>query len=59
MEISKQLKKGQSKKDIAKFEKQLEDLKSSTDDGGIIKDKTLELDNLIIKKYYAKKFVQE
>jgi len=37
MEINKQLKKGQSKKDIEKFEKQLEDLKSSTDDGDIIK----------------------
>jgi hypothetical protein len=32
-----QLKKGQSKRDIEKFEKQLEDLKSSTDDGDIIK----------------------
>ena len=37
MQISKQLKKGQNKKDIEKFEKQLEDLKSSTDDGDIIK----------------------
>jgi hypothetical protein len=37
MQISKQLKKGQNKKDIEKFEKQLEDLKSSTDDGNIIK----------------------
>ena len=38
MQISKQLKKGQNKKDIEKFEKQLEDLKSGTDDGDIIKD---------------------
>ena len=37
MAINKQLKKGQSKKDIEKFEKQLEDLKYSTDDGDIIK----------------------
>jgi hypothetical protein len=37
MQISKQLKKGKNKKDIEKFEKQLEDLKSSTDDGDIIK----------------------
>jgi hypothetical protein len=51
MQISKQLKKGQNKKDIEKFEKQLEDLKSSTDDGDIIKGKILELENLI-KKYY-------
>jgi hypothetical protein len=36
MQISKQLNKGQNKKDIEKFEKQLEDLKSSTDDGDII-----------------------
>jgi hypothetical protein len=52
MEINKQLKKGQSKKDIDKLEKQLEDLKSSTDDGDIIKGKILELENLI-KKYYT------
>jgi homoserine trans-succinylase len=45
MQISKQLKKGQNKKDIEKFEKQLEDLKSSTDDGDIIKGKILELEN--------------
>jgi hypothetical protein len=51
MQISKQLKKGQNKKDIEKFEKQLEDLKSSTDDGDIIKDKILELENLIKKHY--------
>jgi hypothetical protein len=38
MQISRQLKKGQNKKDIEKFEKQLEDLKSGTDDGDIIKD---------------------
>jgi len=37
MEINKQLKKCQSKKDIEKFEKQLEYLKSSKDDGDIIK----------------------
>jgi endonuclease III-like uncharacterized protein len=37
-----------------KFEKQLEDLKSSTDDGDIIKGKILELENLI-KKYYTQK----
>jgi hypothetical protein len=54
MQISKQLKKGQNKKDIEKFEKQLEDLKSSTDDGDIIKGKILELENLI-KKYYTQK----
>ena len=48
-QISKQLKKGQNKKYIDKFEKQLEDLKSSTDDGDIIKGKILELDNLIKK----------
>ena len=53
-QISKQLKKGQNKKDIDKFEKQLEDLKSSTDDGDIIKGKILELENLI-KKYYSQK----
>ena len=54
MQISKQLKKGQNKKDIEIFEKQLEDLKSSTDDGDIIKGKILELENLI-KKYYTQK----
>ena len=54
MQISKQLKKGQNKKDIEKFEKQLEDLKSNTDDGDIIKGKILELENLI-KKYYTQK----
>ena len=36
------------------FEKQLEDLKSSRDDGDMIKGKILELDNLI-KKYYTQK----
>jgi hypothetical protein len=54
MQISKQLKKGQNQKDIEKFEKQLEDLISSTDDGDIIKSKILELENLI-KKYYTQK----
>ena len=39
-------------KKTEKFEKQLEDLKSSTDDGDIIKGKILELENLI-KKYYT------
>ena len=43
MQISKQLKNGQSKRDIEKFEKQLEDLKSSTDDGDIIKGKILKV----------------
>jgi hypothetical protein len=38
-------KKGQNKKDIEKFEKQLEDLIYSTDDGDIIKGKILELEN--------------
>ena len=41
-------------KKTEKFEKQLEDLKSSTDDGDIIKGKILELENLI-KKYYTQK----
>jgi hypothetical protein len=36
------------------FEKQLEDLKSSRDDGDMIKGKILELDNLI-KTYYTQK----
>jgi hypothetical protein len=54
MQISKQLKKGQNKKDIEKFEKQLEDLRSSTDDGDIIKGKILELENSI-QKYYTQK----
>ena len=39
---------------MEKFEKQLEDLKSSTDDGDMIKGKILELDNLI-KTYYTQK----
>jgi hypothetical protein len=36
------------------FEKQLENLKSSRDDGDMIKGKILELDNLI-KTYYTQK----
>ena len=36
------------------FEKQLEDFKSSRDDGDMIKGKILELDNLI-KTYYTQK----
>jgi hypothetical protein len=54
MKINKLLKKGKSQKDLEKFEKQLEDLKSSTDDGDIIKGKILKLENLI-KKYFAQK----
>ena len=54
MKISKQLTKGQSKKDIEKFVKQIEDLKSSTDDSDIIKGKILKLENLI-QKYFTQK----
>ena len=63
MEINKLLRKGQSQKDLEKFEKQLEDLRCSTNDGDIIKGKILKFENLI-KKYFAQKgkphkFVQE
>jgi hypothetical protein len=54
MKINKLLKKCQSQKDLEKFEKKLEDLKSSTDDGDIIKGKILRLENLI-KKYFTQK----
>jgi hypothetical protein len=53
MQISKQLKKGQNKKDIEKFEKQLEDLKFSTDDGEYRVDLSPSSAHFILERIFA------